>query len=76
MSFICPRYSTNMASDTMGEATLDVPGTKPFWFRFLRQIICGLFEGNLLKLKRRVNLKNVLTENQYGEAVWVLLWVQ
>lgn len=30
MSFICLQYSTNMASDTMGEATLDVPGTKPF----------------------------------------------
>lgn len=28
MSFIRPQCSTNMASDTMGEATLNVPGTK------------------------------------------------
>lgn len=71
MSLICPQCSTNMTSDTMGEATLDIyTWHKIYCFRFLlRQIICGLFEGNLLKLKTRVNLKDVLTENQDGEAV-------
>lgn len=30
MNFLCPQCSTNLTSDLMGEATLDVPGTKLF----------------------------------------------